>query len=181
MTNLIKLADGTLFDPIAKKKVASKNEPSDIQVSLGSSRKAIRIEDLPAPPKQMNVIAAVIAYQIIGMTNNEIAYALGCTPQQLDAVISTDAYISTQTMMLENYAERQRDTAKGLIAAKSIDAAKQLANTLNSEDEALALRAAESILDRSGVSNESTSGKNGLVIRVVKDVNTSSVEVKLGG
>lgn len=168
---MITLADGRQFDT-AKKEVVESNTPDeDIQLPVPAPRSGIRLEDLPANTRVMNAVCAVAGYKLLGLNNNDISLALGCTIEQLHEILEGDIYSKSLEEMTAAFVRGQESTARDILAKNAIVAANVLATGLKSKNEANKMKAAESILNRNGIGGDTANGMSGqgLVIKIIKD------------
>jgi hypothetical protein len=178
------LADGRTFDP-ATKTFSMKGEP-DVDSSepvsfVPEPARELRLEDLPADPKQMSVVCAVLGFRLVGLPDVDIALALGCSDAQLFDITNSRAFAEAFDMAMSAYMKGQQSAAKDIIAGGAIHAAQTLVKVArSSKNESNKLRASEGILNRVGINDANMNSMDGgLVIRVVKDTKTS-VEIKVG-
>jgi hypothetical protein len=184
---VITLANGQKFD-VAAKRTVEKEAPlvddSTPELPNPAPRTAVKLEDMPAAPRIMNAVAAVIAYRLLGLPDNDIAKALGCTSYQLSALVNDEAYAESYKHVLEAFHRGQKSSAVEIIQQSSLDAAKRLAKiATTSKNEANALRAIDSILDRTGITAEEANRMpgQGLMIKVVRGDTGDSIDIKVGG
>lgn len=141
----------------------------------------VRLEDLPADPRTMNVVCSVLCYVFMGIKQRDICLALGCTEQQLTDVMESEAYTRAHAMVIQSFVKGQQNAAKDIISANAVHAARELTRVMRSKSESNRLRASEGILNRAGIdgANGHDSMSEGLVIRVVKDTKTD-IHIKVG-
>lgn len=150
---------------------------------VAAPRENIKLEDLPSAPKQMNVINAVIGYRLLGCSDADIAYALGCTDDQLFNVVQSEPFVRAYNLCIEAFVAGQTKTAKDVISGASLHAAQTLVDVVKkSKSETNRMRASESILNRLGINeaNADHAMSQGLIIKVVKDTQVSDITIKIG-
>jgi len=151
----IELADGTKVSTTTGEIIREKKEPATPSFMHSNAPKAnemitTRLSDLPVSPKQMNGIAAMIVYRLLGMPDTDIAEALGTDVEKVKTIglapIFSDLYtkVSNQVMDLNSESIRVR------FAAMSQDALNKVYEIMSDSDDKNALKAAQDILDRAG-------------------------------
>jgi hypothetical protein len=151
----IELADGSKISTTTGQVVREKREraaPTSSKIDAPTANELIttRIADLPVSPKQMNGIAAMIVYRLLGMPDSDIAEALGTDVEKIktigEARVFTDFFnqVSNQVMDLNSESIRIR------FAAMSRDALNKVYEIMTDSDDKNALKAAQDILDRAG-------------------------------
>jgi len=151
----IELADGTKVSTTTGEVIREKKEktasPSFTSVAPTANEMiTTRLSDLPVSPKQMNGIAALIVYRLLGMPESDIAEALGTDVEKIKAIAATPIFtelfgkVSNQVMDLNSESIRVR------FAAMSRDALNKVYEIMSDSDDKNALKAAQDILDRAG-------------------------------
>lgn len=179
----MKLQDGRMFDTVAKKIIEPEEQQASLATSFLPAPKNIKLEDLPADPRKMNVIAAILSYRLLGIPDNDICIALGCNLEQLITVTNSEAFERSYKMAIEAFVNGQQKAAKDIIHNNSIDAASEVVSIMKkSKSEQNRLKAASTILDRVGISSESSKDPmgGGLLIKIVRDAEVDNIEVKIG-
>lgn len=151
------LADGTKIDP-ATGKVIREQATSPQYLEVPAAMDAIKqitavrrsIVDLPAPPKQMNAIAVVCTYVLFGLCDQDIAIAMNITEDQVTRIKMLDAFDAMINKMSQAIVEQHSDDVRTMIAQHSKQAARRVVNLVNSDDDNVAFRAAQDVLDRAG-------------------------------
>lgn len=137
---------------------------------------------LPATANVANPIGLVVCYELFGLSDYQISQAIGFTQEQLEAVRSTDVYLTIKTTVVDNI----RDVTMNEVTGVFRDNAKRAANTiieqLDSNIAPVAMRAAQHVLDYAGISprrsGEEDKMAKGLNIIVLEDAQTKVVEGK---
>lgn len=180
----ITLADGRVLDTVTKK-IEEVQLPDAEEVS-GSSLvpkpvHSMRLEDLPSSVKVMNATCAIIGYKLLGLPNRDICEALGCRLDQLDDILNGEIYKSTYDKVIESFLNGQKEDAKSILSNGVITAATKLVEVVKtSKNEANRIKAAESILNRNGISDGLGSmGMGGLTIKIIKDTKSDNIEIKM--
>lgn len=180
----ITLADGRILDTVTKK-IEEVPLPDAEDVS-GSSLVPkpihnMRLEDLPSSVKVMNATCAIIGYKLLGLPNRDICEALGCRPDQLDDILNGEVYKSTYDKVIEAFTNGQKENAKDILSNGMIQAATELTKIVkNSKNEANRLKAAESVLNRTGITDGSHSnGMQGLTIKIIKDTKSDDITISM--
>lgn len=149
------LADGTKVYPDGKVEkpllltnsieVPTHEEAQRLVVSTRRS-----IHDLPALPKQLNAVSAVLSYSLFGLPDAEIGLATGLTEQQVGLIKVSDAYLMMHDAVVKSIIDSDGDDIRQMFVRHSRRAASKVNNLIDSENEAIALNAAKDILDRAG-------------------------------
>jgi hypothetical protein len=182
---VITLADGRKFDTV--KKIALEDMSSDTDnvsedLPIVSPKSNIRLEDLPAAPKIMNVVCAVASYKILGISDSDICIALGCSPNQLQSILEGDIYDKTYNDILAAFVRGQENSARDILARASMSAANTLVTIASkSKNEQNKLKAAESILNRMNITGDDNHGMAGpgLTIKIIKDTKDDSITISM--
>lgn len=181
------LADGRSIDLSSKKEVKQDEPLTRTELEVPSvtpkPRQGVKLEDLPTASKQMNVICAVVGYRLLGISDPDICYALGCTDEQLFNVVQSEGFSRSWQLVIEAFVAGQTNTAKDIIAGASLTAAATLVDVMkSSRNEANKMRAAESVLNRMGISeaNADNGMSQGLIIKVVKDTQSQGITINVG-
>lgn len=187
MTTL-QLRDGRSID-LKKKSVVRQDEDEEVQATeplpsmQPKARVGLKLEDLPAGPKQMNAVCAIIGYRLLGMSDSDIAHALGCTDAQLFSIVNSEAFTKSWQDCIDAFVAGQSATARDLIASSAVQAAQTLVTVMKtSRNEGNKMRAAESVLNRMGISDANAAHDamgQGLIIKVVRDA-PGDVTIKVG-
>jgi hypothetical protein len=140
-----------------------------------------RLEDLPAPPKVMNATVAVVGYKLLGLPDRDIAYALGCSAEQLNDILNGEIYKTTYDKTIEAFVNGQQQSAKDILANGAMMAAKEVIKIAkHSKNEANRLKAAESVLNRNNIiGEESNSMSSGLTIKIIRDSKSEDITISM--
>ena len=185
-TEPLVLADGTKIDPASGKVI--KDKPAKQFIEVPSQREAQRLvtnarrvaSDLPAPPQQMNAISLVVMYTLYGLDDKNIALVTSLSEKQIGNIKMTDAYDTMYKQVTKTILDSDTDDVRNLIQAGARTAAKKVMDSLDSENEILAFKAAQDILDRSGhrpadVVEHKHSMTGGLTIEYIKREENNSI------
>lgn len=149
----LKLADGRSVDTSNGRLIRDDLVvvPSCAQVLQTAQTKVARkLIDLPATPKQMNVVSVVVSYSLFGLTDNDIATAVGLSETQVGQIKMSDAYTRMYNAVIDSIVEHDRDNVRTLIQRGSINAANRMISLVNDENPQIQLAASKDVLDRSG-------------------------------
>lgn len=157
-------------------------EPSDFR-----PERRISLKELPAEPKQFNVIALVFVYTISGVSDQEIATTFNITPADVRRVRKSPAYKETFELFLSEFINSNSNLLQSRIASYSHNALTNVADlAMNSKKDIIRLQANKDILDRAGVRPKDMEGKgvssqNELRIVITKPEEQVSVDVEVDG
>lgn len=199
--NLIRLADGTLIDPLTKapinaslqpKKNSSKqkdeeleeepeeDEDADVELNLvPTARRSIM--DLALSPQQMAFINNVLVYTLWGLPDDEIAIQCNCSIHNIHIVRNLDDYKRIHEALVEGLRVAYMSTVQGIMQNAAPQAAKKMVKRINHKSPDISLSAMKDILDRSGhrpsdkVEHNHTFGGGELVIRVIKSTDKNAI------
>ncbi len=130
-----------------------------------------KIGDLPeGDSKQLNAIAAILTYTQVGLSDADIAVALGTHTDIVSGIKELDAYRQLSDMFDSNVFDDAKRTASHILAGASAKAANQLVASVDSGDEQIAVVAAKEVLKMNGISAETQQSerKSGLNIKIVR-------------
>lgn len=168
------------------------------------AKKRRSLSELPAETKTQTVINAVLLYSLLGMTPNEIAYALGTQIADVEHIRNLEQYQDTFNLLFREIISANSSSLQARIqryAASSVENMLELADYKPEFDESgtpkgyvippiVKFRANADILDRAGLSSDALFGKgsesgdeNTLKIEVVEagDAKTNiNINVKTG-
>lgn len=149
-----------------------------------TTRRGIR--ELPAPIPIMNAIGAVFLYSMMGLGDREICDALKITQSQLVEIRNHDGYGFYFNIVLGEFINANSGLLQSRLAGYA-DAAITTVGTLAKEakHESTKLKAADSILDRVGMSSKEQKQNAGMSANelriVIVDSNQRGVELELNG
>jgi hypothetical protein len=128
-----------------------------------------KLVDLPALPKQLNAISAVLVYTLSGIRDDEISIATGISVSQIEGIRSTPAYQALEANVVTAVREAFTGEAADILVRAKHKAAAKLESHLDSEFDAISLRAAETVLSKAAeaVASTAKSGMDALLIEYV--------------
>jgi hypothetical protein len=158
--------------------IKANEEPSNIAKigrEVKSGREAVRVlekmhrklGDLPDIPMKMNPIAAIITYSAVGLSNEDIATALGASVDQVATIKDSEAYRQLEQMFDQTVFEDERKNAKHIIARASSKAAQTMVAMVDSEREDIALTAARDVMKIAGITTEEDTNRRQGALRIV--------------
>lgn len=151
------LADGTKIDPSTGKvireqmsKMIAVPSPSEAQRLVVRARKSV--SDLPLPPKQLSGVGLVAFYTLFGLNDTDIALALDSkiSVDQIKEIKQCDAYIEFMSTAKANIIETETDIVREVFQTHARDAASKVVELAQGENDVLAFKASQDILDRAG-------------------------------
>lgn len=149
------LADGTKIDPVSGTVIKEKRAPRMIEVPSGTEAQAMvlrarkSIAELPAPPRQMNVISLVVFYTMYGLSVQDTALALELTIDQVKNIQKLEAYNQIFSQITRSILDYEASSVREFLQQKAMTAAEKIVELVE-EDGALGLAAAKDVLDRAG-------------------------------
>lgn len=160
-------------------------------VEIHNARDSVRIVqkiqrsigDLPDVPENMNPVCCIMAYTAVGLSNEDIATALGTTLQNIERIKALDTYAEFERMFDERVFEDERRNAKHIIAKAQARAAYKITDLIDSKSGDLALMAASKTLSIGGV-DESNKPQGLSKLEVVmidkSELESKSITIKVG-
>lgn len=133
-----------------------------------------KLADLPALPRTMNAISAVLAYTLFGLSDDEIALATNMTLEQVSRVRAQEAYTSMKQGVVDSILQADSDNVRELIAQQAQTAVGVMSKALRGKKVGnTQLAAAKDFLDRGGhrpvdVVEHRHKMDGGLVIEIVR-------------
>ena len=143
-------SDGTVVKPTVASTFRRIEVPNATQAQRLVSSTRRKLADLPALPKQLNALSSILVYTASGLSDNEIALALGADASQIIAIRETEAYKQLETLIMEAARETARNDVQAILAQQEIKSAEKIGELIDSSDEKIALAASKDILDRRG-------------------------------
>lgn len=144
------LGDGSAIPPSTAQTFTRIEVPSNSQAQRLVTSTRRKLIDLPALPKQMNSFAVLLVYTASGLNDNEIATATGMSVAQIVKLREHPAYAQLEQYVIEAAREQSKGEVTAILAQKEVRAAERVGELVDSEDEKVALAAANSVLDRRG-------------------------------
>jgi len=153
----LQLPDGTLLSTNGKIKRPARPAPGVVEIPTHDDARAIvmhtrrALADLPLPPKASNPVAIVLCYVLFGLGNTDIAIATGLSEQQVIDIRMSDPFTAMYEHVRTSVIEKESENVRGFFNAASRAAAMRMTQLMSeSDNDAVAQRAAADILDRSG-------------------------------
>lgn len=174
--NLLRLADGTLVDPLTREPIApalqlsqskkrnSKTQtpqkeekeedvqeeviPEDKLQIVSTVRRSIM--DLSLDRNQMAMINNVLVYTLWGLPDDEIAIQCNCSMRDLVVIRDLDDYKRMHESLIDGLRSAYTNTVQGIIHNAAPVAARKMSRALESKSADIAMSAMKDILDRAG-------------------------------
>lgn len=151
------LADGTKIDPTSGKVIREKSNgfvsiPSPSEAQKIIARTKLTVADLPLPPKQLSGVALVAFYTLFGLNDRDICIAVDnqLTVEQIENIRTLDVYIEFMTNAKANILHTETETVRDIFQQKAKTAAQKIVELAESENDVLAFKASQDLLDRAG-------------------------------
>lgn len=191
--NFIRLADGTLIDPLTREPIVTRQDKEtetddeefeddlqDVLEIVPTARRSVM--DLSLSPKQMAFINNVLVYTLWGLPDDEIAIQCNCDIEQIHIVRDLDDYRRMHDALIEGIRNAFMSTVNGIIQDAAPRAARGIIRNLRSKSSDVRLAAQKDVLDRAGhrpadrVDHvHSIESGSELVIRVIKQSESDSL------
>lgn len=153
------LADGTRIDPTDGSVLKERKQrtaftevpaPSVAQALVLKSRKSVT--DLPAPPAQLTGVALVAFYTLFGLGDQDISLALDSkiSEEQVRRIRNLDAYKDFMSDAKANIIDSSTDLVRDVFQQNAVGAARTVVELASSDNDVLAFKASQDILDRAG-------------------------------
>lgn len=185
---LLRLADGSLIDPLTRVPISPETHVDDDGVdadsspmtpSVGTIVPTVRrsLHDLKLSKHQMAIINNVLVYTLWGLPDDEIAIQCSCSLNDVFAVRELSEYGLMHDSLVGGLRASYMATAQGIISNAATDAAHVVVKAAKKASGRMQFDAARDILDRSGhrpadhasLSLSINDGGDDLVIRVVRE------------
>ena len=148
------LADGTVIYPASdeeeEKQAPYVDVPRHDEAVKEVTKRRRRLNELPEVPQRMNLLAIILTYHLLGVSNEDIASVLEIPLQRVTDVLLTDAFVSLQQEIVKQILENDSDEIRTIFRRGAKKAAKTVEDLVDSSNAAIALAAAKDILDRDG-------------------------------
>lgn len=120
------------------------------------------IRDLPTEPKTQTAICVVLMYTLLGLTENEISIMTGVEMTDVREIKALPAYQETFEMIHGELINTNSSSIQAKIAALVPAALENLVEVMEDKDEhgMARVKAADSIMDRAGLSADTLYGKH---------------------
>lgn len=183
--NLLRLADGTLLDPVTRAPISTEARaegdgvadipPAPVDTITPTTRRSLH--DLKLNKRQMAVVNNVLVYTLWGLPDDEIAIQCDCTVDDINTVRGLQEYGTMHDALIGGLRASFSTSAQGIISNAASHAAHLVVSTAKTAKGRLQFDAARDILDRSGhrpadhaaLSINLDGGGDDLVIRVVRE------------
>lgn len=152
------LADGTKIDPSTGAVINERRRnafievpaPSLAQDIIAKSRRSVA--DLPAAPKELTGVALVAFYTLFGLGDADIAIVLEgkLTTEQIKRIRALDVYREFMEQAKVNIIDTSTDIVRDIFQKNAIGAANTVVELAQSDNDVLAFKASQDILDRAG-------------------------------
>lgn len=150
------LADGTIIHIDGSVSRPSRTSRDVIEIPTHHDARKIvtntrrALADLPLDPQSTNPVAIVLSYVLYGLSNTDIAIATGMSEKQIESIRMSDAFSALYETVKTSIIEIEADNVRGFMNAASRGAAHKVVQLMESDNEKVALTAAQDVLDRSG-------------------------------
>jgi hypothetical protein len=146
------LQDGTRIDPVSGRRERTRVvvQPRQTEAQAIVTRARRKLADLPTTPRAANALMVVLGYTHVGLTDEDIAIATDLTVDQIKHMRALSAYKELERSTIQAIIQQDSDDVRTFIAQHARDAAQSIVQAIQSEDEAVALRASMDVLDRAG-------------------------------
>lgn len=174
--------DGTVLDPAQQRsKMIAGLKSGEVKPSAKAT-----IADIPIDLKAVNAMTAIVVYQLIGMSNADIAFLLDVNIPQIEAIVKSNEHVLMKDFLVERIYEIEKDEARAILAQHAPLAAAKMVSTIQ-ENGALGYMAAKDVLSMQKIYQEKTDNSLKtleIVIMSKEDLDKRSVDgitVKIGG
>ena len=150
----IVLADGTEIDPETGRPIPKEfiPVPTNSEAVEAVHRTRLHLSDIPVPPEQMNTVSAILAYTVMGLSDQEIALVVKTSEGQVTKIRTSDIYEELKQHLIDGMVEQDGDNVRALFAHHSKTAATNIINLSqdNTSPASLRFNASRDVLDRAG-------------------------------
>lgn len=178
----LRLRDGRLVLPGGEIMSGQQHAVADDTPHVAPVRVRRKVSDLPVPPSQMNSIAAVLAYALYGLDDEEIAVATKLNATVVRRVRMSEPYVQMHEAIVRAAVDAETDNVRDILTKHARRAALTVVDSLDAGSRSDRMAAARDILDRSGlrpsdVVEHRHRMDGGLVIEIVKRDTNQDVPV----
>jgi hypothetical protein len=142
-----------------------------------------KLVDLPALPKQLNALSAVLVYSLSGLSDDEISLATGMPAPQVASIRNTPAYCALESNVVQAVRENFTGEAADILIRAKRKAAEKLEAHMDSEFDAISLRAAETVLSKAAeqIASQRSGSMEALHIEIVDKRDATLPSLDVGG
>jgi hypothetical protein len=152
------LADGRMIDPATGKVMKPANKTKMVEVPKHSEAQALvvrarrSVADLPAPPEKLTSVGLVAFYTLFGLDDVSISIALEnrLTVEQIKRIRDLEVYQQFMADARESLITAERDNVQAILVEHAKNAAEKVVELASSDNDVLAFKASQDILDRTG-------------------------------
>lgn len=154
--DILTLADGTRIVKASGAVVKDKKESRFVEIPSGREAQEIvaktrrSIAEMPLPVGQMNILSLCLTYTLYGMSDVDIAVATKLTTDQVKNIKKLDEYKALSNTILQSILEHEAEDVSSFFKQKARNAAEKVIELAESENDVLAFKASQDILDRAG-------------------------------
>lgn len=146
--------DGRVVKPLPEKRPVATEQLIEVPTHREAQQLVVqtrkKLSDLPEVPKTMNAVSAVLAYSLFGLDDDEIALAIGVSPDRVASIRQLDAFGTMRNDIMANILSAEQDDIRNLFVQHARSAAGAVADVMARGKPSDRLKAAADILDRSG-------------------------------
>ena len=168
-------------EPLSRTPVPDVNATIDPETFKPMSRRTMK--DMSAAPMQLNAIACIFMYTMVGISDREIASTLNISISEVKQVRAIPAYAECFNMVVGEFINANSDHIQSRIAAYGHGALSQVAHTaFYAQKESLKYRASETLLAMGGHAKNNKNGDRSDAmneLRIVVMENDGSVNVNV--
>lgn len=173
--------DGTVLDPAQQRmRMIAGLKDGSIKPSTKTT-----VGDIPIDLKAVNALTAVIIYQLIGMSNADIAFLLDVNIPQIEAIVKSADCTLLKDFLIERIYEVEKDEARAILAQHAPLAAAKMVSTIQ-ENGALGYMAAKDVLGMQKIYQKETDNalKTLEIVVMTKEEldrqSVSGIKIKIG-
>jgi DNA-binding helix-hairpin-helix protein with protein kinase domain len=124
---------------------------SNSEVQRRASETFRKLADIPTERENLNAVSIVLAYTLMGISEQEISDVTGLSVEQIGNIKMLDAYTYSENAVIDRLIKEDTDDVRKMIAQHSRNAVNRIAHlSQHSEFDAVQLKASQDILDRAG-------------------------------
>lgn len=155
-TGELVLSDGRVVKPqvIEMKRPTAENAvviENARQAQATLERTHRKLGELPETPERLNAFAAILVYESVGLSVDDIAVALRTSVDNIERVLELDAYKQLREMFDTATFEDTKRAANHIIARAATKATRKIVDFVDSDDPNIALNAARDVSKMAGV------------------------------